>query len=90
MPRHHASVRITGPGRAEVLLDGRPLAGVRSFTLGAAVNHVAVLTLELVVRTADIDGHVHTVIPPSTAAALAALGWTPPPEQPTEVPDASA
>ncbi len=90
MERHHASIRVTGPCRAEVLLDGQPLAKVRRFALSAAVNELAVLTLELVVHTCDIDGQMVTLLPPGTAAALAALGWTPPPGQQTEVPDASA
>lgn len=94
VPVHHARITLTGHGKGEIHLDGQPIAGVRSIKLGAAYGEPNVLILELLLRSAEIDGEMATVIPDDVAASLRALGWTAPEHQPgpdgQEVPDAPA
>ncbi|MFI6443814.1 hypothetical protein [Kitasatospora sp. NPDC050543] len=76
------------PLTSVVTVDGRSLTGVRRATFVAEVGCVPTLTVDLVLREAEVDGEVLLTVPQATAAALVALGWTPPPGQ--EVPDAAA
>lgn len=91
---HHARITLTGHGKGEIHLDDQPIAGVRSIKLGSTVGEPNVLILELLVRSAEIDGEMVTVIPDDVAASLHALGWTAPEHQPgpdgQEVPGAAA
>ena len=90
---HHARINLTGHGRGEVHLDDQPITGIRSIKLGAAVGDPNVLILELLVRSAEINGEMVTVVPDGVAASLRALGWTAPEQQPDpdgqEVPGAA-
>lgn len=76
------------PFASVITVDGQPLAGVRRATFVTEVGHLPTLTIDLSLRGAEVDGQMHVTVPPATAAALVALGWTPPPGQ--EVPDAAA
>jgi hypothetical protein len=46
-------------------------------------GHRPLLRLELLLDQAHVEGEVQVVVPDETAAALVALGWTPPGEQPS-------
>lgn len=81
MKQRHVSIKLTGPGRADIALDGQPLTGVRGFRFGATVDEMGLVILDLNVPTGEIDGEMVAVIPEGTAETLLALGWTPPAEQ---------
>jgi hypothetical protein len=66
---------------SSILLDGEPLTGVRAVNVSAGVGELTTVTVDLLVREAtDLDAEQAIVqVPEQTAAALVALGWTPPP-----------
>lgn len=82
MKQRHVSIAVTGPGQADISLDGTPIQGVRGVTFGASVDEFALVVLDVNVPTATVDGEMIAVLPEGTAETLIALGWTPPAEQP--------
>lgn len=81
--QHHKALVHLGPGNDAVNVDGTRLKGVRSLAIRAGVDEVPTLTVELLLHSALIDGEYLVQVPDDTAAALIALGWTPPaPTQP--------
>ncbi|MFI9339977.1 hypothetical protein ACIG0D_01675 [Streptomyces sp. NPDC052773] len=82
MKQRNVSISVTGPGRGEVILDGERVEGVRGITFGARVDEMALVVLDVLVPTAQIDGEMIVTVPERTAETLIALGWTPPAEQP--------
>jgi hypothetical protein len=79
-PTRHARISLDALGRGTVEVDGHDISdAVRGFTLSGEVGHRPRLGLELCVYTSEADGDdVQVHIPDDTAAALVALGWTPP------------
>jgi hypothetical protein len=65
-----------GKGRIEI--DGQRLRGVTGLRLAASTDDIPRLTVELVMHEVEVDGEMEVQIPERTAAALIALGWTPP------------
>jgi len=80
--QRHVSIAVTGPGQADISLDGTPLRGVRGVTFGATVDEFALVVLDVNVQTATIEGEMVATLPEGTAETLIAMGWTPPAEQP--------
>lgn len=78
-------VEITAEdGRAVVLVDGQRIGGVQDFTLTGAAGEVPQLTLELATYDVSTFAEADVLVPADTAAALVALGWTPPDGQEVE------
>ncbi|PBC80123.1 hypothetical protein BX265_4959 [Streptomyces sp. TLI_235] len=75
-----------GLGKGTVSVDGVELRGVRSVSVEGAVGVIPRLVVEVVLHEAVVDGELLITVPPKTAATLAALGWTPPPDQPLDGP----
>ncbi|MFD5251316.1 hypothetical protein ACFWM5_00535 [Streptomyces bobili] len=77
--QHKALVHLTGP-TGTVAVDGTRLKGVRNVAIRAGLDQDTgpTLTVELALDTALVDGQVVVQVPDDTAAALTALGWTPP------------
>lgn len=82
MAAKHALLILT-PGMlgSTIEVDGKQLAGIRGFTLTGQAMEMGKLTLDLVVKEANIDGEVLVSIPDKTKATLIALGWTPPDDE---------
>jgi hypothetical protein len=82
MQSHKALVHL-GPDNGTVNVDGTRLKGLRGLTISAGADEVPTLTVELLLHSALIDGEYVVQVPEDSAAALIALGWTPPaPAQP--------
>jgi hypothetical protein len=82
-------IELTEQGTGTVVVDGQRLQGVREVSVDGEVGCRPVVRLELLVHEVGTFAEPDTVlIPDDTAAALVALGWTPPPGQ--EVPDAAS
>jgi hypothetical protein len=78
-----SKVRITadGLGRGTVHVDGHEMSNdVRGVSFNAWAGDSTEVELNLIIHDAAIDGEAKVVVPPGTAAALEALGWTPPTE----------
>lgn len=81
-PQHtrHARIRVDALGGGTVEVGGHDISdAVRGFTLTGEVGHLPRLDLDLRVFTIETEGDAQVHIPDDTAAALATLGWTPPP-----------
>ncbi|MFF6825036.1 hypothetical protein [Streptomyces longwoodensis] len=79
MDLHKALVHLTGP-TGTVAIDGTRLKGIRNVTIRGGLDQdgPATLTIDLALDLAVVDGQVVAQVPEDTAAALVALGWTPP------------
>jgi hypothetical protein len=55
---------------------------VTALQLDHRAGHRPLLRLELLLQELDVEGEMQAFVPDETAAALVALGWTPPGEQP--------
>lgn len=76
----HARVRLDAHGTGAVEVDGHDVtSSVRGLTLTAEAGCLPHLVLDLLVFTSEAEGEAQVRIPDDTAAALVALGWTPPP-----------
>lgn len=58
----NVKIKMTGPGRGEVHIDGEKVKGVKSFSLSGGVGEVTELTVTVYVETADYDGQVCEVM----------------------------
>lgn len=82
MHRRTAHVRMNGPD-ATVNVDGADLShATRAYTIGHQVGHQPQLLLDVRLDEVTIKGEMTVEVPEATAAALVALGWTPPDDQP--------
>ncbi|MEU0199142.1 MULTISPECIES: hypothetical protein [unclassified Streptomyces] len=71
-----------------ITVDGQPIRGVRAVSVEGEIGHRPIVRLEMLVHDVGTIAEPDAVlIPDDTAAALVALGWTPPPGQ--EVTDAA-
>lgn len=59
-------------------IDDQPVKGVRGITLRAHVDSLPRVTLDVIVKSAEIDGQAYVDVPEETRETLIALGWTPP------------
>ena len=78
----HARIRVDALGGGTVEVGGHDISNaVRGFTLTSEVGRMPGILLDLLVFTgeAEVEGDVKVHVPHETAAALVALGWTPPP-----------
>lgn len=73
-----ASIATMGSSGAEVIIDGRPLPGVRSVDVSADVGYIPKVTVELHAHAVHVDGELRFVLGAGTIEALQKLGWTPP------------
>jgi hypothetical protein len=79
MAAKHARITLTPGGHGSTFeVDGQRLTGIRGFTLQGSVMEMNQLTLDLVIREAEVDGQVLASIPEKTRETLIALGWKPP------------
>ena len=70
-----------GLNKGRIEIDGQRLPGVTGLQLAASVDDgVPRLTVDLNMHEVEIDGEMAVRVPERTAAALVALGWTPPEE----------
>lgn len=82
MTTHKAHITLNGSGGGTVEVDGVDLShAVRSISLDGEVGCRPVLQLELRLYDVSTVADTRILIPDETAAALVALGWTPPPGQ---------
>lgn len=82
MTTHNAQIELTQTGAGRVVVNGVDLSrAARGITLEAEVGCRPVLHLELVLHDVSTVAETRILIPDETAAALVALGWTPPPGQ---------
>lgn len=79
-----ARLNLTGPNGGTVEINGRDISdSIRGVTVQHSIGHHPQLTLDVRVHVSEVEGEaVVVLLPESTAAALVALGWTPPAEQP--------
>jgi hypothetical protein len=78
-----SKVRITADagGRGTVHVDGHEMTNdVCGVSFIAWAGDEPECELHLIIHDAAIDGEAKVVVPPGTASALEALGWTPPAE----------
>lgn len=74
-------LQFNGAAGGTVEIDGTDISHtVQDVTLTARPGQLPTLRLDLVVYTAEVDGEAVVSVPEETAAALVALGWTPPSE----------
>ncbi|WP_030928486.1 hypothetical protein [Streptomyces sp. NRRL B-24720] len=86
---HDVRIEVGGHGTGSIVVGDSDLSrAVRSFTLDSEVGCRPVLCLELLVHDVSTLSQADIYIPEDTAAALVALGWSPPPGQ--EIADAPA
>lgn len=82
MPRIRHRVQITHDGPyGKIVVDGTDISdAVRAVTTEGSFGNVAKVTLDLdVIDVTTLDAKdTEVYIPEATAAALVALGWTPP------------
>lgn len=89
MTVHDVRIEAKVHGQGLIAVDGKDLSrAVRSFTVECEAGFVPTLRLELLVHDVSTAAEANVYIPEDTAAALVALGWSPPPGQ--EVDDAPA
>jgi hypothetical protein len=70
---------------SRVEIDGHDITNaVRGLTIHGEAGSLADITLDLLILdvTEMQDEHARIFIPEETRAALLALGWTPPPDEP--------
>lgn len=78
------TARLNLAGRhGTIEIDGTDISrAVHSLTLEASVDELPRLRLELLLLDVSTTAETQIHVPDETAAALVALGWTPPGEQP--------
>jgi hypothetical protein len=77
-----ASLRLAGP-RGTIEVAGHDMSrAVSGIELEHRAGERPRLRLDLLLHEVTIDGEMQAIVPDETAAALVALGWTPPREQP--------
>ncbi|MDX2692946.1 hypothetical protein [Streptomyces ipomoeae] len=87
---HTARIRLDATGRGTIEVDGQNLShATRGLSLHATVDARPQLLLDLRIDTSEINAEdIDIHIPADTAAALVALGWTPPSEEGEDTTDA--
>lgn len=77
-PHRHAEITL-GLGTGRIEIDGQRLPGVTGLQLTSSIKDgIPRLTVDLHMHEVEIDGAMTVHLPDHTAAALIALGWTPP------------
>lgn len=70
-------------GTASIQVGGIEInRAVRAVRYSIEAGDLPRVTLDLVLTETEIDGDAVVSVPDTTRAALVALGWTPPPDQP--------
>ena len=79
MPAQKRAVISLGLNKGRIEIDGQRLPGVTGLQLAASVDDgVPRLTVDLNMHEVEVDGDMVVQVPEQAAAALIALGWTPP------------
>jgi len=79
MPGQKRATISLGLNKGRIEIDGQRLPGVRGLQLAASVDDgIPRLTVDLSMHEVEVDGDMVVQVPERTAAALIALGWTPP------------
>lgn len=74
-----ARIKLTPGGiDSEVEIDGHRLTGITGVIIGAHVNEMPAMSLDLLVHEIEVDGEMVVTVPDKTRSSLIALGWTPP------------
>jgi hypothetical protein len=91
VPTHQVTITADSPGRVSIAIDGEELRTCTKATLSLDAENAPVLKLALLVLN-DIhtDLPAHVVLDKPTRRALAAMGWTPPQDDPVTGPAAEA
>lgn len=78
-------INVIRPGHGSIMIDGQDIGrGLCGFTLESKAGQLPRLVLDLAIfYPYGAVGEMDLVVPEGTAAALVALGWTPPSEDPS-------
>lgn len=78
-PAHLIEIREKSPGHPVILLDGREVRTATSAVLSLGVDRPPTLRLALLaIDGMDVTVQGRVMLDDETAAALVAMGWTPP------------